>query len=233
MLASFRRYARKSLDKVFEAFGFEVVRKGWDTARLRKDFRIQTLIDVGVGVGGGTPKLYSAFSEANLLLVEPNPTSWPYMDQILQERKGLSAKLAAGPVAGQMKFYSYPTAPELSSFVACDGLQHLACNEIEVAMQTLDQIVQSHASNGPFGLKIDTEGFELEVLRGSTETLQNTEFVLLESQIDVYGNRTYTQAELYGFLDAHGFQLYDIIFVAFDFRLQRVKQADLLFRRLS
>ena len=44
---------------------------------MRKDIRIQTLIDVGVGVGQGTPVLYEAYPDARLLLVEPNPQSWP------------------------------------------------------------------------------------------------------------------------------------------------------------
>ena len=44
--------------------------------------------------------------------------------------------------------------------------------EIEVNISKLDEILKNESLNGKNLLKIDTEGFELEVLKGATKTLE-------------------------------------------------------------
>lgn len=222
---------RRVINKIFHRLGFEIVRLGWEPKRLRKDIRIRTLIDVGVGVGQGTAVLYETFPGACLLLVEPNPQSWPYMDTILANRPGQSAKLAAAQESGKMVFQSYPTAPELSSFVKREDLAHLEREEILVEVKPLDEVVRNSGLPGPYGIKIDTEGFELTVLEGACETLAQAEFVLLESTIAPDMDPTYTQAEIFGFLEDNGFYLCDIIAVGYEHAGLRVKQADFFFKR--
>jgi FkbM family methyltransferase len=39
-----------------------------------------------------------------------------------------------------------------------------------------------YKSNLKIGIKIDTEGYELEVIKGAKETLKKTQFVLLEAR---------------------------------------------------
>lgn len=211
--------------------GFEIVRKGWETGRLRKDFRISTLIDIGVGVGQGTPELYAAFPETQLLLVDANPVSWPVMDRILQTRDGHAAKMAAGAGQGELDFYSYPDAPGVSSFMKRAEHANFHCEIVKIPIEMLDTIVARSGLPGPYGIKIDIEGFELEALHGASETLKSAEFVLFESQIESIDPKPYTQAEIFGFLEAAGFELYDIVWVAYEHATRRTKQADLLFRR--
>lgn len=230
-MTGLKALTRRVIDEIFRRQGFEIVRLGWEPKRLRKDIRIQTLIDVGVGVGQGTPVLYEAYPDARLLLVEPNPQSWPYMDRILTNREGQSAKLAAAKDRGKMVFQSYPAAPELSSFVKREDLGHLEREEIEVEVKPLDEVVQDSGLPGPYGIKIDTEGFELAVLEGACETLAQAEFVLLESTIAPDMDPTYTQAEIFGFLERNCFYLCDIIAVGYEHAGLRVKQADFFFKR--
>ena len=44
----------------------------------------------------------------------------------------------------------------------------------------LDKIFEQANFEPPFLLKIDTEGFELEVINGAKEVLKNTIFVILK-----------------------------------------------------
>ncbi len=226
-----RNRLRRMINRRVHALGFEIVRMGWETGRLRKDFRITTLIDVGVGVGQGTPALYAAFPEVKLLLVDANPISWPVMDRILAEREGHGAKMAAGSEPGELDFFSYIDAPGVSSFIHRAEHADFRKDVIKIPIARLDTIVADSGLWGPYGLKIDVEGFELEALRGATETLKSTEFVLFESQIASLNPKPYTQGEIFAFLEAAGFELYDIVWIAYDHATRRTKQADLLFRR--
>ena len=60
-------------------------------------------------------------------------------------------------------------------------------------------------------LKIDVQGYELEVLKGATETLKRTSFITLE----LSNHQSYEGAPLYYELDEYlrnnGFKLYDMI----------------------
>lgn len=231
MSASVKRQIRRVIYNAVESMGFAIVRKGWDTARLRKDFRISTLIDVGIGSVDGTPELYGAFPDCDLLLVDPSPLSWPVMDRILQTRSGFSGKMAAGPETGSLDFNFYPDASNVSSFMVREEHANLRKEIVKVEVEPLDVIVQRSGLTGPFGLKIDTEGFELATLRGAEETLANTEFVLFESQIQALEPKPYSQGEIVAMLEAAGFELYDIVWVAYDHASLRTKQADFLFRK--
>jgi hypothetical protein len=50
----------------------------------------------------------------------------------------------------------------------------------EVEVKTLDSLISTLDLEGTFGIKIDTEGFELSVIRGAKRTLKQAKFVFAE-----------------------------------------------------
>ena len=50
----------------------------------------------------------------------------------------------------------------------------------KIQIKTLDSITNSETNLGKLGIKIDTEGFELNIILGASKTLKSTEFVLAE-----------------------------------------------------
>src|SRR5262249_25923659 len=53
----------------------------------------------------------------------------------------------------------------------------------EVPVTTLDTLLRNHAWQAPFGLKMDVQGAELEIIRGGARFLEQTEFVIPRSQV--------------------------------------------------
>ena len=47
-------------------------------------------------------------------------------------------------------------------------------------MKTLDSLLKDVSNLGKLGIKIDTEGYELEVILGAKETLKKSKFVIAE-----------------------------------------------------
>lgn len=209
--------------------GYEIKRIGWNPYRIRKDFRIQTVIDVGVGVGKGTSILYEAFPDAKLLLVDPNPPSRQVMDDILTIRQGVGFSVAAGSEERKTTFFSNLEYAEQSS--RAEGNFTKNNNQaIEIQMLPLDEIVARSELSGPYGLKIDVEGFELDVLHGAKKTLPNVAFVLLEAQLT--GQTVHDKhSEIQAFLASFGFELSDIINVGYERARNLTIQADMLFSK--
>ena len=52
-----------------------------------------------------------------------------------------------------------------------------------VEITTLDDLKSELSLEPPYGLKIDTEGFELEVIKGGSNFLKETQFVIVEVSI--------------------------------------------------
>jgi hypothetical protein len=76
----------------------------------------------------------------------------------------------------------------------------------------VDDIVGASELDGRrIGLKIDTEGYELEVLRGAVETLPSCAFVICEASIQKRFHDSYEFSQLVAFMFDHGFRISTIL----------------------
>jgi FkbM family methyltransferase len=76
-----------------------------------------------------------------------------------------------------------------------------------VPVTTLDRVVERHALQPPFVLKLDVQGGELDVLRGGLRTLD--EAVVVTTEINIFAERD-SLVDLLGFMQGIGWALYDI-----------------------
>jgi FkbM family methyltransferase len=226
------------VDRIFGALGYRVLREellrelqgtlGWD--RLRSlPIRPSTIIDVGVA--DGTPELYSAFPEAFLILVEPVQEFFPGINHLLAQRRGLHLPFALGERPGEMTMNVEPDGAK-SSLLRRTSLTRTGDPVIErrIPVRTLDDAIHDISFNGPTLLKIDVEGFELNVLRGATQALLKIDLLLIEASVAQRFEGGAQLADLISFLAAHQFVLRDIVHIARDPRVG-VRHADLVFTR--
>ncbi len=82
---------------------------------------------------------------------------------------------------------------------------------IEVEMKTLDQIYQQEKFESPAVLKIDVQGYELQVLKGATNFLKICNLVQLEVLFEPLYKDQAEFAELASFLSVYGFKFKDFV----------------------
>ena len=178
---------------------------------------VGTVIDVGVG--NGTPWLMDSFPDAYTVLVEPNPGFRPVLDRILTApRRGEGHIMAAGAAAGEMTMHVNIATPTSSSLMAPTqgqvdefakrGWTRESREEV-VPVARLDSLDRSKWP-GPYLLKMDCEGFELEVMRGATGLLGEVALIVSEVGVAHRHEGSYTFAEFIAAMDAHGFELIDV-----------------------
>lgn len=100
----------------------------------------------------------------------------------------------------------------------------------EILVRTLDEVVELGWSR-PFGLKIDTQGFEMEVLRGARETLADVPVILLEMSLTPLYKGAPRFGELFDALEGLGYRCVGLTQGFADHRRHELLQADGLFIR--
>lgn len=170
-----------------------------------------TLIDIGCAFG--TAALYDAFPRAKLFLVDPVREYEPRIEEILRRRPGGYRIAAVGASPGTMTLKVNLDAPTKTSFLERTALTRTGgrYEDRAVAVERLDDLVAAEGLAPPFGIKIDTEGFELDVIRGATETLRRSLFVVAETSVQRRFEGSYTFLDLVSEMDARGFRVGNIL----------------------
>ena len=186
------------------------------SSKLSKGQSLQRALDLGlqprtvidVGVATGTNGLYGVFQGVRYVLIEPLAEAEPFMRQILEQYPGsIAINAAAGRAPGEAEFVVHPGLSG-SSFLLSRKVGEVR----KVPVVTVDGVVRQHRLEGPFLLKLDVQGFELEVLEGARETLARTDLVITE--VSLWADRKKRPMprllDLVSWFDQHGFVVYDI-----------------------
>ncbi len=226
-------------DQVFGRLGYVLMRRsnfnlvrgtlGWE--RLSSiPMAPKTIIDVGVGYG--TPELYEAFPGARLILVEPLEEYLPNIRALFTRRGGVHHAVALGASDGELEINVEPEMQLKSSFLArtTETATGHRTSKRRVPVRRLDALLANERLDGPVGLKIDVEGFELEVLRGAPQTLARIDFVIIETSVARRFEGSPSFADIVGEMARHKFEVYDVLHVARG-EGPGARHADLLFMR--
>ena len=179
-----------------------VVQRGefhdWDTAKFITEFLREgdTFVDVGANIGLYT--LPAAAKKARVVAVEPSARNRGRLEENLALNGLTSVKIepcALGEIEGVM------------AFCDDDALAHveLAGDGPKVPVRRLDAILPE----GEIALlKVDVEGFELAVFQGAEIAMRAGRLpVILFEMNHSYERYGVTEAQIFGFLREHGYQI--------------------------
>ena len=191
---------------------FRLLNKPW----LRPE-SIGTVLDVGANEGQFIKVAQVLFPQASILAFEPNPHLARSLQSLLSARgNGAVLPIACGRESATMPLHLTKFSPAASllrpTALHIPGFPSLKTEEtIEVRVERLDHAVQaSPLGRPPHLLKIDVQGFELEVLQGSIGILPDVAVILCEvNAVPFYAGQAGFE-QIYGFLHQHNFRLVDI-----------------------
>ncbi len=205
---------------------------GGEVKSLPEVLSAEVLVDVGVA--GGTPWLYEAFPNAELILVEPLNVV-PTLKDVLKDRDYRLFECAAGSSPGEVEINYVKEKPSLSSILDRTKLTQTrhAAEKKKVLVRPIDDILKEAKCGGKTaGIKIDTEGYELEVLMGAVDTLKNCNFVICEASVEKRFEGSYNFTELVVFMHKQGFILTKVLNFNRDGK-GIIRMADVLFQKVD
>ena len=213
---------------IFNTFSFSLVRRT-DTSFSNMAFLFDkskhfTLVDCGAYQGEFTQEAMKYSNSFSAICIEPSPSTFAILKKRFENESYIDTyNIAASNKVGSLTFYinnSEKTNSVLESTTEntrdLDDFQH-NIRTIIVESDTLDSIfLKSSISNVDdiSMLKIDTQGYEMNVLRGASNVLKKTRYILIE----VHFVRTYKDSstffEIKSYLEQQGFtflRFYDLV----------------------
>jgi len=214
-----------SLESVLKKFGYELKETGrplrgpraFLTYIDRKGFHPRTLVDIGVA--SGTPWLYESFPEAYLILIEPNADFTSQLEEICTRYHGEFHIFAAGARELSATLNVDRQTPSSSSLLSISPSlrRMLGTNrgptpreEKAVPVRPLDSVYRK-ALEEPILIKIDTEGYEDNVIAGAEKFLSHAEIVIAEVNIRKRFEGSYHFGDFIEIMKAKNFNFFDII----------------------
>jgi FkbM family methyltransferase len=166
--------------------------------------KIGTWIDVGASDGSWSKLAHRHFSESQFLLFEPLAERQPALAALERQYGFMIVAAAAGAAAGTVEFSIDPALD--GSGVAAGGQEATR----PVPLATIRSAVMDRNLPGPFGLKLDTHGYELPVLQGAGDLLDRTELLVIEAYNFQLTPGCLRFHELCAWLEARGFRCCDL-----------------------
>ena len=196
----------QDLDALLTRHGYHRPNHLYTAAFLKGlNLSVPTVIDIGVRYG--TPALYNAFRDADFILVDPQKGG----EDLIKHKPGRYRfkNVGLGSAPGKLTLQEEGGR---SSFLERSKLTKGNVTETyEAEIMTFDALMDELKPQPPFGVKIDTEGFELEVVKGINRHLPNVSFFLSECSIKKRFIGSYRFGEFVAYLSEHGFELFTVL----------------------
>jgi FkbM family methyltransferase len=173
----------------------------------RLGFNPAVAIDVGAYVGEWTRSFKRIFSDAQVLMIEPQASKTAELSRAKAELRNVEVRVALLGARAEASVGFCESETASSVLVEAENRRPPTTH---MPMTTLDAMTESGPFARPNFIKIDVQGYEIEVLRGATRTLGSVEAVLMEVNL----LRLHEGAPLFHesaeYLGKRGFQVYDI-----------------------
>jgi FkbM family methyltransferase len=201
---------------------------------------VKTVLDVGANTGQWGDLLFECGFDGKLISFE----AVPFIHAALLAHANSSGQCwevapcaALGSEPGQLEFNVSANSVSSSALPMRSRHEEAAPDSAyvrreTVAVERLDRLATPFLPmHGQLMLKIDTQGYELNVLKGATGLLERVDCMQLElSLVGLYEGAP-TFLEMVSYMHAIGFELFNIVPVFKDKRTGRVLQVDGYFIR--
>jgi len=210
---------KKSIRRLLSRFGYVVRHVGQkggmagvdllhDVSVLLGQKRPVVLFDVGANIGQTIASFLEMFPDSQIHSFEPSPAPFETLRNAYgQEARVHLENLALGDQEGALPFHVTNDYSVNDSLL--EPVWDAGAKVVSVQVSTLDRYCQQHQVESIDHLKIDTQGFDLQVLRGASQILKEKRIHSLSVELTfspMYKNQP-SYIEVLSFLEKSGYQL--------------------------
>jgi FkbM family methyltransferase len=201
-----------------------------------KPYRFKTILDVGANRGQFTLLAAGLFPEGAIIAFEPLIGPYEKLIAVTASLPKVSAINAAIGASRASRSMNVSKRPDSSSLLPIGAEQERVFpstgfhHHEDVQVAPLSDFVRPSDIERPSLLKIDVQGYELEVLKGALDCLEQIDVIYVEASfIELYAGQALA-SDIIDELSKHGFRLTSVNNLSVDAE-GRAVQADFLFER--
>ena len=228
------KYARSLITPAYWPYLARLVVPTSEHGRALSRFAFRTVLDVGANKGQFAAFAFNAWPDAQLYCFEPLPKPRGTLKAIVAAKRVRVFDVALGSQASSMDMH-IAQRDDSSSLLPIGEHQTTLHGTHEVGVQPvkverIDSLLNLSDLLSPCLLKIDVQGFELDVIKGATGLLSAIDVIYAEmSYIELYkGQPLYS--DIIAFLHDYGFAVAGVYNQSDDTGLGAI-QADVLLQR--
>lgn len=177
------------------------------------EYSFATVIDVGANAGKFTRAALGAWPGVTVIAFEPLielANSFPKHEDVTGRVE--VHNVALGATDGNIAFYPHEYSLSSSPLRVPASIQALypwarESQPIEVPQRRLDGLLGGRTLERPVLIKLDVQGFELEVLKGAQTVLEKVDAILIEQAFDCFYENQPLFSESNHFLEEAGWRL--------------------------
>ena len=170
--------------------------------------QIKTIIDIGSNKGQFLLLGRSIFPAAKIYSFEPQIKYLNLQKVILGRKKIKYFNFGLGNVKKKTNFF-ITNREDSSSFLKPIQLKvdkYKTKKIVKMSIKRLDKIIKKKEIKRPSIMKLDVQGYELEVLKGSKKILKNIDFIITEISFKQIYKKQTTKKKLLQFLNRNHFK---------------------------
>lgn len=192
--------------KVMEKIGIINVNTSFESAIIRtinKNIKINSVIDVGSSDGRWSIKLSKYLKNLNYFLIDANKFHLSKLNRL--KKRGFNFLISA---VGDYNGHIYFDGRDNFGGLAMHNKKHHT--NILVPVITIDKLVKDNKILPPYLIKLDTHGFEGQILNGAIRTLKKTNLLVIECYNFDIAKKSLRFYELCKKLEKLGFRCIDL-----------------------
>lgn len=173
-----------------------------------KSFQPRVVLDIGAGKGYWSILAGGYFKEAKFYLLEPLTENEPDLRRLsAQDPRQHYILTAVGEEPGDRTIH-VASDPDSSTMLLFPGDDDGRLRPLSVT--TVDRLLEEGRIERPDLVKIDVQGMELQVLRGSRKLFDHTEVFIIEVNLFVFMPGCPRVHEIIQFMADRGYYLFDL-----------------------
>ncbi len=215
----------RNTNKITTLVGLRLLRNDTTTnpekmlSRLLRSFKIDLVLDVGANAGQSAKKIFASGYKGRIISFEPVPGPFKKLKSKAAKNPQWSVIQAAiGEMDGEIEIYVAENLESSSILPMLPRHKEAAPDSKEIGVIKTPLLrLDSLKEEGKIGnqdcifLKIDVQGFELQVIKGSLEILNQVHVIQLEmSLVPLYEGSPLFE-EVLSTLKQYGFSLFSLI----------------------
>jgi FkbM family methyltransferase len=151
---------------------------------VRLEYLPRHVVDVGANRGDWTRLALHNLPDARYKLFETNPRLHGLLADLASEYDAVTVHpVGVGSVDGELPFTLHERDDSGTFSMTLDQATREGFGQVAIPIRRLDDVLRGAAAPPVDLLKVDAEGFDLEVLAGAPETLEAAEIVLVECAV--------------------------------------------------